>query len=271
MNVEWDLEKIKNDAFFDNDFMWKCLQEMDPFDFEELILVLLKNIGYDTVSTSKTGDMGVDGYAYKDGFKIVVQAKRYKSTVPFQYVTQFYGVLTHEKADQGIFATTSSISNQGLIFLKDKPIVVWDKRKIVELIQKFLEPHEFPGGLPVYNYRKFNKGLVQEGAECPRCNAGKIVVRKRRVDGRPFYGCTKWPSCNFLQNIELPDDGEKIKVVDNTSESSISLKNNKINSDAYIDEHKKPIEQSDGFEFRWYHLIILFVIIKAIIFALKMR
>lgn len=45
---------------------------------------------------------------------------------------------------------------------------------------------------------------IQEGLECPLCNIGTIVLRERRIDGKPFYGCSNWPSCNFLTNLLLP-------------------------------------------------------------------
>jgi hypothetical protein len=250
---------------------------MDPHDFEKLILILLKKMGYNTKATPKTGDMGVDGYAEKDGFKIIVQAKRYKNAVPFQYIPQFYGVVEHEKADQGIFATTSTISEQGAEFLKGKPIVVWNKWKIIGLIQSSLEPGEFPGGIPIHKYSKFNRDLICEGMDCPNCSNGKVVIRKRRSDGKPFYGCSKWPACSFLQNItNKPKETVDNNVTEPVEEAPVIAKSNEpaikkqaSTADNTINEYTEVPDTKTGW--RWYYWIILFVLIKGLLTLAKLQ
>ncbi|MBI4328589.1 MAG: type I DNA topoisomerase [Chloroflexi bacterium] len=45
-----------------------------------------------------------------------------------------------------------------------------------------------------------SKPLVQKtGALCPRCG-GDLVPRRSRKGGRTFYGCSNYPTCNFLVN-----------------------------------------------------------------------
>ena len=39
------------------------------------------------------------------------------------------------------------------------------------------------------------------GAHCPDCS-GELVQRSSRKSGRPFYGCSSYPNCNFLTNQE---------------------------------------------------------------------
>ena len=41
--------------------------------------------------------------------------------------------------------------------------------------------------------------LNKTGAACPRCG-GDIVERRSRGRGRPFYGCSRYPECDFLTN-----------------------------------------------------------------------
>jgi DNA topoisomerase-1 len=41
--------------------------------------------------------------------------------------------------------------------------------------------------------------LKKTGAACPKCG-GDIVERRARGRGRPFYGCSKYPQCDFLAN-----------------------------------------------------------------------
>lgn len=43
------------------------------------------------------------------------------------------------------------------------------------------------------------KPLLEEtGVVCPACGQGKIVERKSRKGGRRFYGCSRYPECNFV-------------------------------------------------------------------------
>lgn len=39
--------------------------------------------------------------------------------------------------------------------------------------------------------------LVKTGAICPKCGQGDVVKRKSRK-GKPFYGCSRYPECDFI-------------------------------------------------------------------------
>ena len=41
--------------------------------------------------------------------------------------------------------------------------------------------------------------LKKTGASCPKCG-GDIVERKARGRGRPFFGCSRYPGCDFITN-----------------------------------------------------------------------
>lgn len=54
---------------------------------------------------------------------------------------------------------------------------------------------------------KFTKPiLVKTGAVCPKCGEGDVVKRKSRK-GKPFYGCSRYPACDFVS--WNPPSGEK--------------------------------------------------------------
>lgn len=44
---------------------------------------------------------------------------------------------------------------------------------------------------------------VKEGESplCPLCG-GEMVLRKRRSDGKPFYGCSRYPVCRGIKNVK---------------------------------------------------------------------
>ncbi len=39
--------------------------------------------------------------------------------------------------------------------------------------------------------------LVKVGVDCPECNEGEVVERRSKK-GRPFYGCSRYPECEFI-------------------------------------------------------------------------
>ena len=89
-------------------YIFGILRNTDPFVFEELLLLCLKNKGY-RIKTNQayTGDGGIDGTFYdKQGNKFLMQAKRYKSAITPQHVKDFSHVVTQEQAVGGFFIHT---------------------------------------------------------------------------------------------------------------------------------------------------------------------
>ena len=69
-----------------------------------------------------------------------------------------------------------------------KPMVIKTGR-----FGKFLACTGFP------DCRTTRKILNKVGVGCPKCS-GELVERKSRGRRRPFYGCSKYPDCDFLVN-----------------------------------------------------------------------
>ena len=43
--------------------------------------------------------------------------------------------------------------------------------------------------------------VMRTGVSCPRPNCGgELIERRARKTGRTFFGCSKWPDCEFLTN-----------------------------------------------------------------------
>ena len=66
--------------------------------------------------------------------------------------------------------------------------------------------------------KRIQKGT---GAHCPECG-GELVQRSSRKSGRPFYGCSNYPNCNFLTNQEplpqpCPDCGSLVVASSRTN------------------------------------------------------
>lgn len=92
---------------------------MSPTGFEDLVMVLLENMGYGRLGTiertSASGDAGVDGIISQDPLgldRIYVQAKRYAAGRPVDRprIHEFAGALLGKQGDRGVFITTSSFT-----------------------------------------------------------------------------------------------------------------------------------------------------------------
>lgn len=93
---------------------------------------------------------------------------------------------------------------------EDETDIVCEKcgRKMVVKVGRYGKFIACPGYPECKNIKKF----VQEiGVDCPKCS-GKVIVRKTKR-GKPFYGCSNYPDCDFVSwnepvNEKCPNCGE---------------------------------------------------------------
>lgn len=118
-------EKLKNlhEVYIDaiSEELLEKVLSMNPFDFERLVVDVLKAMGYggkldqsDAV-TQKSGDGGVDAVIFEDKLglgRIHVQAKRYARdrTIGRPDIQAFVGALMGFQSSKGVFITTSRFS-----------------------------------------------------------------------------------------------------------------------------------------------------------------
>lgn len=116
----------------------QALLNTDPVQFEYLLADLLRRMGLEATLTKASHDGGVDIIAYDRrpilGGKIVVQAKRYKHTVPVSAVRDLYGTMQHEGASKAILFTTSKLSADAWQFADGKPMQLIEGDKLVQLL-----------------------------------------------------------------------------------------------------------------------------------------
>lgn len=119
------------------------LKEVDPFYFEKVILILLKNMGYgDYVETSKSSDGGIDGIINEDKLgleKIYTQAKRYnENRVREKDIRNFIGAMSGDTT-KGVYITTSSFDDAAVRKAREAhhTIVLIDGDKLVDLMYEY--------------------------------------------------------------------------------------------------------------------------------------
>ncbi|MFI6447105.1 restriction endonuclease [Kitasatospora sp. NPDC050543] len=114
------------------------LFEMDPIEFEELIAELFRLRGYRVMTTARSGDAGVDVVAEDldpvTGGRIVIQAKRYRSTVSPTAVRDLDSTVRHHGAIKGILVTTAGFGPGSYDYIRNKPLSLVTGPELVELL-----------------------------------------------------------------------------------------------------------------------------------------
>lgn len=121
----------------------EMIAQSTPKFFEALVLDLLHAMGYgtsrnDLLRVGGSGDGGIDGIISLDRLgleKVYVQAKRWQNSVGRPEVQGFYGALAGQRANKGVFITTSIFTSQALEFARSvERIVLVDGARLAQLM-----------------------------------------------------------------------------------------------------------------------------------------
>jgi restriction system protein len=120
------------------------LAAMDWEDFEHLVREVFERefsaSGGEVKVTRASRDGGIDAIAFDPdpirGGKIVIQAKRYTTTVGVSAVRDLFGTVQHEGANKGVLVTTSTYGPDAYEFAKGKPITLVDGGALLHMLSK---------------------------------------------------------------------------------------------------------------------------------------
>jgi restriction system protein len=124
----------------------EALGQASPSYFETVVLDVLHRMGYgtsrnDVQRVGGSGDGGIDGVISLDRLgleKVYVQAKRWQNAVGRPDIQAFYGALAGQRANKGVFITTSGFTQQAIDFAKSvEKIVLVDGAKLTQLMIDF--------------------------------------------------------------------------------------------------------------------------------------
>src|SRR4029078_6687420 len=113
--------------------------------FETIVLDVLHRMGYganrsDLQRVGASGDGGIDGIISLDRLgieKASVKAKRWQGTVGRPEVQAFYGALAGQRANKGVFLTTSSFTQQATEFARSvERVVLVDGQRLANLMME---------------------------------------------------------------------------------------------------------------------------------------
>lgn len=110
----------------------EVIKQVSPTYFETIVLDLLHAMGYGTSRSDLqrvggSGDGGIDGIISLDRLgleKVYIQAKRWQNSVGRPEVQAFYGALAGQRANKGVFITTSTFTTQAVEFARSVERVV---------------------------------------------------------------------------------------------------------------------------------------------------
>jgi len=148
------------------------IKKASPSFFERVVVELLVKMGYGGSradagkAIGKTGDGGIDGIIKEDklGLDVVyIQAKRWENNpVGRPDVMQFAGALQAQKANKGIFITTSRFTDDARIYVSQigSKIVLIDGEQLTSLM---IEHDVGVSTISMYPVKKIDTDYFDEG------------------------------------------------------------------------------------------------------------
>jgi len=143
--LEYGLSKI-NETLADD--LINRIKQCSPSFFEKLVIDLLVKMGYGGSKQEaaqvigKSGDEGIDGIIKEDklGLDVIyVQAKRWENVVGRPEIQKFVGALAGQKANKGIFITTSYFTKDAEEYAKglSTKLILIDGKKLTDLMIEY--------------------------------------------------------------------------------------------------------------------------------------
>lgn len=167
------------------------VDKMTGEEFEKFLLVHFEKLGYKGELTPQTNDYGADLILKKEGYKIVVQAKRWTSKVGIEAVQQILGAKEYYKANECIVATNSYFTPNALNLASSSGVELWDRTKIINVMS--ISNGKEKAQEATNNIEIGNRVI------CSKCNS-EMILKKGKYGN--FYGCSNYPKCKATKNIK---------------------------------------------------------------------
>lgn len=165
------------------------LNQLDWKEFEQIVGEAFRRKGYFVLENPGAGaDGGVDLRLRKNGKKIYVQCKNWKSSkVGVNIVRELFGVMKDKNADEGIVVTFGSYTPDAKAFVKNKPIQLIGGGALIQMIR---EVQTGPSRVDEKSSPKI----------CPECGCEMVLrtAKKGKFVGQKFWGCSSFPKCKAV-------------------------------------------------------------------------
>ncbi len=108
---------------------------MSGKEFEEFIAKLFDKMGYQTEVTKVSGDQGVDVLAFKNGYKIAIQAKCYSAIVGNHAIMEAVAGKGFYKADKCMVISNNFFTKSAKELASSNNVELWDRNVLKEKIK----------------------------------------------------------------------------------------------------------------------------------------
>ena len=165
--LEYGYQKIKRDLAQE---LIVSVKKASPRFFEQLVVELLLKMGYGGSlkdagkAIGQSGDGGIDGIIKEDklGLDVIyIQAKRWENVVGSKEIRNFVGSLVGQKANKGVFITTSGYTKDALEYVKTitHKVILIDGEMLAQLM---IENNVGVSGIINYEVKKIDSDYFVE-------------------------------------------------------------------------------------------------------------
>ena len=110
---------------------------MEGHEFEFFCASLLKKNGYEQINVTRgSGDQGIDIICCRDGIKYGIQCKCYSADIGNRAVQEVFAGKSFYECHVGVVLTNQYFTKAAIELAKKNGIILWDRKKLMELIEK---------------------------------------------------------------------------------------------------------------------------------------
>jgi restriction system protein len=178
------------------------VDKMGGIEFEQYLEGLFRRLGYQVTRTRPIGDQGADLVLSGKGERIVVQAKRWSKRVGNKAVQEVVASRPMYKCDRAMVVSNQEFTSAAVELAQANQVELWGRRKLADVILSLRRaPEQKRPVEPVAAAKQAvtPTPIVSAAPICDRC--GKPMVRRVSAKG-PFYGCSGYPRCRNIKQIE---------------------------------------------------------------------
>jgi restriction system protein len=169
------------------------LRKIDWFQFEKLVELIYRHRGY---SVQRFGganpDGGVDLIVESAAEKFIVQCKHWRKwIVGVRHIREFLGAMADSKIQKGIFITLTGYSGDARQLAEKHGIQILNESDVIRMLE----------GSGLTDSQEVLELFSDSRKFCPKCE-NEMVLRRARLTGNQFWGCSNYPRCRFILNLE---------------------------------------------------------------------
>ncbi len=200
MGVVALVKRQVNRQLFDAETGAENFRNLSWSDFERLLAEAYRRKNYQVEHVGGNGpDGGVDLRLHRGGATTLVQCKHWRDRkVGVKVVRELMGVVTSQGADSGIVVTSGAFTREAEDFANTCAIRLVDGSVLSELIREVQANSNTRTTPPAVV-------LAPPTPLCPQCRCVMVLrtARKGANAGSRFWGCSNFPRCKGIVNIEV--------------------------------------------------------------------